>query len=87
MELKSRRGKKPINVTLELRIPFHQEMATDLEEIAEKLHTKLFSTKIRETVALPEAQARQLDIFSYQKRGNAIEDYSSFIEEVLGDIE
>ena len=41
MELKSRRGKKPINVTLELRIPFHQEMATDLEEIAEKLRTML----------------------------------------------
>ena len=39
MELKSRRGKKPIKVTLEFRIPFPQEMATDLEKIAEKLRS------------------------------------------------
>lgn len=68
------------------RATLTKDMTEMLEEVAGKLHTKLFSTKIRETVVLPEAQASQTDIFTYQKRGNAVEDYSSFIEEVLGDI-
>lgn len=47
MELKSRRGKKPTNVTLEFRIPFPQEVAADLEERAEKLRN--YTTLLRGT--------------------------------------
>ena len=60
-----------------------KDMTELLEDTASQLHTKLYKTRIRDTVAIPEAQASQQDIFTYSPRSNATADYTAFIEEVL----
>lgn len=55
-----------------------------LEETAEKLHTRLFSTKIRECIAIKEAQAQRENIYDYAPKSNAAEDYFAFVEEIRG---
>ena len=62
-----------------------KDMTDLLEDTASQLHTKLYKTHIRDTVAIPEAQASQLDIFTYSPRSNATADYTAFIDEVLGE--
>lgn len=54
-----------------------------LEETATELHTTLYKAKIRECIALKEAQASQKDIFTYAPKSNATEDYTAFIKEAL----
>ena len=54
-----------------------------LEDTAKQLNTRLYETRIRECIALKEAQASQEDIFTYSPKSNATEDYSAFVEEVL----
>lgn len=61
-----------------------RDMTEMLEGIAETLNTKLFKTRIRETVTLKESQAQQQDIFSYAPKSNGAEDYRDFIDELLG---
>jgi chromosome partitioning protein len=60
-----------------------KDMTELLEDTANQLQTKLYKTKIRECIALKEAQARQQDIFTYSPSSNASEDYKNFVEEVL----
>jgi chromosome partitioning protein len=60
-----------------------KDMITLLQDTADQLHTKLYNTKIRECIALKEAQAMRMDIFTYAKNSNASEDYNAFIEEYL----
>lgn len=55
-----------------------------LEDTAEKLETIVFNTKIRECIALKEAQAIQQNIYSYAPKSNAAADYKSFTDEVMG---
>ena len=57
-----------------------------IELAAEKLNTKVFETKIRESVAVREAAARQSDMFRLAPRVNAIVDYYKFVDELLGRI-
>lgn len=59
-----------------------KELTALLEETAQSLDTKVFKTKIRECIALKEAQAMKQDIFTYSPKSNASEDYKQFIEEV-----
>ena len=54
-----------------------------LEQVAEGLNTKVFNTKIREGIAVKEAQTMQQDLFSYAPKSNAAADYSAFLEELL----
>jgi chromosome partitioning protein len=60
-----------------------RDIAKIIDQTAEQLNTKLYATKIRECVALREAQANQRDIFSYAPRSNAAEDYMNFLNEFL----
>lgn len=60
-----------------------KQMKEALEERAKELKTKVFSTPIRECIAIKEAQALQRDIFTYSPRSNATADYNAFIEELL----
>lgn len=62
-----------------------RDMTALLEETAVQLQTKLYQTRIRECIAIKEAQAKRTDIFSYSAKSNASEDYWNFIEEVLHD--
>lgn len=63
------------------RAVISRDMLSNLEDIARQLNTRLYSTPIRECVAVKEAKASQQDIFSYAPRSNAAKDYAAFIEE------
>lgn len=52
------------------------------EELAEEIGTKVFDAKIREGIAVREAQAVGEDLFSYAPRSNPAKDYQQFIEEL-----
>lgn len=54
-----------------------------IEELATTLNTKLFKVKIRECIAVKEAQALQKDIFTYSPKSNATADYSELVEEII----
>ena len=60
-----------------------REVAEMLERTAEQLHTKLYTSKIRECTALVEAQATKQNIYSYAPRSNATADYKALVDEIL----
>ena len=61
-----------------------KDMKENLHRTAELLKTKVFSTPIRECIAVKEAQALRQDIFTYAPRSNATKDYNAVIDELLG---
>lgn len=65
------------------RAVISKDMQANLKAIAEQLNTKVYKTPIRECTAIKEAQASQMDIFSYAPKCNASLDYLSFVEEFL----
>jgi chromosome partitioning protein len=54
-----------------------------MDNISKEIGTKLFRTKIRENVAIKEAQIQKQDIFNYDIKSNASKDYLSLIDEIL----
>jgi chromosome partitioning protein len=60
-----------------------REYSEMLQEVAESLNTVLYTTRIRECIALKEAQAMQEDIFSYAPNSNAAKDYKALINEII----
>lgn len=61
-----------------------REIADQLEKAAPQLGTKVFRTKIRECIAIKEAQAKQQDMYSYDITCNGSKDYILFLKEYLG---
>lgn len=59
-----------------------QELTDLISETAETLQTKVFSTRIREAVAIKEAQAMREDIFSYAPKSKVASDYKAFFREL-----
>ena len=55
----------------------------EIEKQAEALHTSVYKAKIRECVAVREAQLLRQDIFTYAKYSNAALDYMAFIDEFI----
>lgn len=55
----------------------------NINDIAQKINTKLFDTTIRESIAIREAQAKQKDIFSYARYSTAGRDYKKLVDEIL----
>jgi len=64
------------------RAVLSRDIATLMEDTAHRLETKLFDTRIRECIALREAQASQTDIFAYAPKSNASQDYAALIDEI-----
>jgi chromosome partitioning protein len=62
-----------------------RDIAEMTDETAERLQTKLYETKIRETTAIKEAQARRQSIFTYAPKSNASADYKALVDEILGE--
>lgn len=62
-----------------------RDMTDLLEETASSFNTKIYKTKIRECIALKEAQASKQDIFSYNSKCNASIDYMELVNEILED--
>lgn len=60
-----------------------RDLAAVIAETAAALNTKVFDTRIREGVAIREAQAMQQSVFSYAPRSNPAKDYTAFLDEVL----
>ena len=54
-----------------------------IENTAQQLDTQVFAAKIRESIAVKEAQANKESLFTYAPRGNATMDYAAFIAELL----
>jgi chromosome partitioning protein len=55
-------------------------------ELAAQFQTKVFNTRIRECVAVKEAQALQTDLYPYAPKCTAALDYLAFMKEYTGDI-
>jgi len=60
-----------------------RDIADQLEAFAKKMDTRLFKTKIRECIAVKEAQINRQSIFTYAKKSNASQDYRALIGEIL----
>jgi chromosome partitioning protein len=54
-----------------------------VETITKHFKELVFNSKIRDTVALAEAPARKLDIFSYNPKSHGAEDYFALCTEIL----
>lgn len=52
-------------------------------DTAKQLNTKVYKTKIRNCIAIREAQAMLQNIFEYAPKSNASIDYTNLIEEIL----
>lgn len=64
-----------------------RDILSIMEQMAAKLDTRVFDTRIREAVSIRESQMLRTDIFSYAARSNVAADYSAFIDELLkGDL-
>lgn len=53
------------------------------EELAERLHTKVFSVPIRNSVRVREAQMLRKDLFEHAGQSNPAKDYEAFTDELL----
>ena len=60
-----------------------REIADISDQLANKLGTKLFKTRIREAIAVKEAQLNQKSLFEYSPKAGVTIDYSAFIDEIL----
>jgi chromosome partitioning protein len=65
-------------------------LSRDLQQVitdtAIHIHTKVYTQYIREAVAVKEAQAVKKDIFSYDAKNNATQDYDALMNEVWEDL-
>lgn len=59
-----------------------QHMQENLEDIAQKINTRVFDTPIRENISMKEAQAMRVNIFDYAPKSNASKDYQKLIDEI-----
>ena len=64
----------------------HKNPALIAKDIAEKIDTKVFDSKIRQGVAIEAAQADQIDIFTAAPKSGVASDYESFCNELMNDI-
>ena len=66
------------------RAVINKSLKEELEAIASNLHTKVFKSWIRETVAIKEVHFLQGDLFKEYPNHNVTKDYNAFIDEFLG---
>ena len=65
------------------RAVLSREVSELAADIAEKLHTKLFTARIREGIAVKEAQISQQNLYNYAPQAKVTSDYSNFIDEFM----
>ncbi len=65
------------------RAVINRSLKENLENLAIELDTKLFSSYIREAVAVKEVQYLQEDIFTKYPKAKITKDYQSFVDEFL----
>ena len=60
-----------------------RDLTNIITEVAERIGTKVFNAKIREAVAVREAQALQQNILQYAPKSNVANDFLRFVDEFL----
>lgn len=60
-----------------------RDTVTLLEQAAQQMKTKVFKARIRDSVAVREAQALQTDLFKYAPLSTSAQDYKAFVKELL----
>jgi chromosome partitioning protein len=60
-----------------------RDMAEMMEQTATALRTKIFTSSIREAIAIKESQVCQQDIFTYAPKSGVARDYQNFVAEYL----
>lgn len=65
------------------RMLLNQSMLEKLEGLARRVGTRIFKSKIRESVAIRESQLVKKDIFSYSPRSAAATDYKALAAEIV----
>lgn len=65
------------------RTALSRDISEIMQQLAQKLGTKLFTTTIREGIAVKEAQLSQRTLFDYAPRAKVTDDYKAFIDELL----
>ena len=68
------------------RTALHKNTKATLEAVSDQLGAKVFSQAIRKCVDIGNAQDERKDIYSYRPKGNAVQDYNLFIDELLQDL-
>lgn len=58
-------------------------LSEQTEGFARSLNTRVYSTRIRECIAIRESQAMRKDIYTYSPTSNCVEDYNAFVREFL----
>lgn len=59
-------------------------IADGLLQMADRMHTKVFNSKIRETVKIKEAQSQQVPLLDWDSKCSAVSDYKNFVKELIG---
>ena len=59
-----------------------REAVKQIEALAQQMDTIVFKTKIRNNIALAEAQIQQQSIFDYAPKSNGATDYTAFMSEL-----
>lgn len=54
-----------------------------IQDIAQAFNTRVFDTRIRQSIAIEEAQASKASLFDYDPNGKGTDDYRAFTDEVL----
>ena len=65
------------------RAVLSREIAENLSQAAAQYGTKLYDSRIRECIALKEAETLHQSIFDYAPRSNAAKDYNALLNEIL----
>lgn len=68
------------------RTNFTKAITDMLEQTSEKLNSKVFATKIREAIAIKEAQGERTNLFEYAPKAKVTTDVNQFINELLGEM-
>lgn len=68
------------------RATLTRELTELLEDTARQLNTKVFKARIRENIAVKEAQAMREKLSIYAPKSNASNDYKELVTEILKDI-
>lgn len=65
------------------RLNISQALKESVEQAAKVMNTRVFNTKIRESVAVKEAQLLRSDIYTEAPKATATLDYMAFVDEFL----
>lgn len=60
-----------------------RDVADMLARTAKQIDTRLFKATIREAVSIKEAQANQVDVYTYSPKSKVSLDYEAFVDELL----